>query len=132
MITLESQLATLGITDQHRADCKLQFHPEARHLATAEHDIFDRPVQMTPDTCRAWVAMKQAAASDGIVLQLVSGYRSVDYQCEVIQNKLQRRLRFLSAAGAAPAEIRDESSTRSLRRMQPTRHRRLVRVGDEA
>ncbi len=45
---------------------------------------------MTPDTADHWQQMCQAAVSDGVVLQLVSAFRSVDYQCELIRNKLNR------------------------------------------
>jgi D-alanyl-D-alanine carboxypeptidase len=78
----------MGITDRHRADCRLPRYSEAEHLVVAETDIFDRPQRMTGETCQSWIAMKDAAAGDGIILQLVSAYRSINYQCEVIQGKL--------------------------------------------
>ena len=81
-------LASLGITTAHLADCKLPPCEEAAELVDAGQDIFERPQRMTKATRDAWVAMSQAAESDGITIQLVSAFRSVQYQCDVIQKKL--------------------------------------------
>jgi len=86
--TFESQLAKLGITARHCSDSRLSRCIEAEQLVSAEKDIFDRPLRMTAETHQSWVAMKKAAANEKIVLQLVSGYRSIDYQCQLIQTKL--------------------------------------------
>ncbi len=43
---------------------------------------------MTPATLAAWRAMSEQAHLDGVVLQLVSAYRSIVYQSDLIQRKL--------------------------------------------
>jgi len=85
---LETRLDLLGITAQHCTSCQLPVQIETDELVEAEMDISDRPQRMTARTLTYWQAMKQAAANDGIVLQLVSAFRSVDYQCNLIQKKL--------------------------------------------
>lgn len=61
---------------------------EAEKLVLCEQDMYGRDQHMTPGTAAAWRAMRDAAAADGITLLLVSAFRSVDYQCGLIQRKL--------------------------------------------
>jgi D-alanyl-D-alanine carboxypeptidase len=60
---------------------------ESTDLVDAGLDLFDRPQQMTPRTFEAWCAMKTAAKSDGLELNLVSAHRSIEDQCELIHRK---------------------------------------------
>ena len=82
-------LATLGITPRMVAECSLPPCQEPSELIDAGNDLFGRPQRMTPETLSSWHAMQHAAGRDGIELQLVSAFRSINYQCEVIQRKLQ-------------------------------------------
>ena len=88
-MTVSTQLQKLGITPDMLRTCPLPAYPEATLLADAGPDMFDRPQQMTGPTLRAWRAMRAAAAADAVDLQLISAYRSVQYQCEVIERKLR-------------------------------------------
>jgi len=66
-------------------------HPlceEAMQLVSIGDDVFGRPQQLAPDAARAWAGMLEAATSQGVSLQLVSGFRGVDYQAELIGRKL--------------------------------------------
>ncbi len=63
---------------------------EATKLTSLGLDALDREQQATPATVRAWHAMKDAAADDGVTLELISAFRSVDYQCDLIRRKLER------------------------------------------
>ena len=90
MISILARLEALGITEAHLANCKLPAYTEATHLVEAELDIFKRPQRMTPDTLSHWLDMRFNAGKTGITLELVSAYRSVDYQIEIIKNKLQQ------------------------------------------
>lgn len=47
----------------------------------------EREFLMHPDTARAWLSLKVGAESDGVVLRLISAYRSVDRQNEIIEAK---------------------------------------------
>lgn len=104
MTDLEEKLAGLGITPAMRTACRVPACEEAGDLVDAGRDMFDRPQRMTPDTFKAWQAMQQAAASEGIELKLVSAYRSVEYQCEVIQRKLDsgRQIEEILRSNAIP------------------------------
>jgi D-alanyl-D-alanine carboxypeptidase len=85
---LDEKLHALGITAQHRHACRMPLCSEPLTLADAGEDMFGRPQQMTEDTLAAWDKMKAAAMKDGIDLKLVSAYRSIDYQCKLIEQKL--------------------------------------------
>lgn len=82
----------LNINEQLVDACKLPLQQEAVDLVSAGVDIYDREQLMTPSTLTCWVAMRDAAAQEEIQLSLVSAFRSVDYQCQIIQTKLNKGL----------------------------------------
>lgn len=90
MSPLMERLATLGITEEMVATCKLPIYEEADDLVDAGQDMFGRPQKMTAATCRSWLSMRAAAEKDSLELKLVSAHRSVDYQCDLIQKKLDQ------------------------------------------
>lgn len=61
---------------------------EATSLVLAEVGEDGREYWLTPSTNQAWQAMKNAAASDGIALLMISAFRSISRQAEIIQSKL--------------------------------------------
>jgi len=46
--------------------------------------------QLAPDTARDWRRMKSAAFTDGVEILLVSGFRSVRHQTDLIRRKLSK------------------------------------------
>ncbi|HLX69916.1 MAG TPA: M15 family metallopeptidase [Verrucomicrobiae bacterium] len=60
---------------------------EAVQLISVGADIYGREQKLTPQAAAAWQSMKAAAENDGQILQLVSAFRSVDYQKQIIQRK---------------------------------------------
>ena len=70
---------------------------EASELVLAETADDGRKYFLTPASKLAWQAMKQAAAADGIDLLMISAFRSVARQTEIICDKL--------ASGLAIADI---------------------------
>ena len=60
---------------------------EATQLVSVGADIYGRDQKLSPEAAAAWQSMKTAAGKDGQTLQLVSAYRSVDYQKQIIQRK---------------------------------------------
>ena len=84
------RLEALGISDVHRATCRLPLYKEAEELVAAGVDMFDRPVQMTKTAYDAWLAMHNSAAEDNIELMIVSAFRSITYQCDLIQRKIDQ------------------------------------------
>jgi D-alanyl-D-alanine carboxypeptidase len=70
---------------------RLRPFPEAKHLEIAEVGGDGREHLLTPEAAAAWRQMKRAAAADGIGLSIVSGYRSVQRQTEIVRGKLAGR-----------------------------------------
>jgi len=80
----------LGIPAAWSAQSKWTLQPEPLDLADAGLDCFGRPQRMVPAALSAWQQMQAAAAAEGINLMLISAFRSVDYQCELIRRKLDK------------------------------------------
>tara|TARA_R110002072_G_scaffold36524_3_gene107532 strand:+ start:17293 stop:17826 length:534 start_codon:yes stop_codon:yes gene_type:complete len=87
---MDRRLSQLGILQSHLDACRMPRADEAVLLVDAGVDIFDRTVSMTPNTFTAWRKMKNHATNDSIELQIVSAYRSIDYQCDLFLRKLGR------------------------------------------
>jgi len=80
--------ADLGIPIDYGRDPRRPRYAEATELEEVEPNILGRMQRLAPVTGRAWREMKAAALADGVELLLVSGFRSVRYQAELIRNKL--------------------------------------------
>ncbi len=65
-----------------------RFFTEAAELVSVGVDIYGREQRLMPAAAGAWMNMRAAAEKDGEILQLVSAFRSVDYQKQIIQRKL--------------------------------------------
>lgn len=65
-----------------------QLFEETVELVSVGLDIHGREQRLTPGAAKAWAEMKAAAEKDGESLQLVSAFRSVDYQKQIIERKL--------------------------------------------
>jgi len=82
-------LAELGIPPDYGRQPALATYPEADVLESIGPNILGREQQLTPECAAAWRAMVQRAAADAVRLLPVSGFRSVEYQAELIRNKLR-------------------------------------------
>jgi D-alanyl-D-alanine carboxypeptidase len=60
--------------------------------------------RLAPGTAAAWRRMKQSAAENGVQLLLVSGFRSIAHQAEIIRRKLAagQPIDAILAVNAAP------------------------------
>lgn len=96
--------ASLGIAADYLEVCRLPLCPEPEQLTEVGPDFYQRPQQLTPEAARAWAAMREAAASDDISLHLISAFRSIDYQCNLIRRKLEagRDIADILKVNAAP------------------------------
>ncbi len=81
---------TLKIPVNYELSHGLPLHMEADHLVSIENDIFDRPQKLIYSAGKQWAQMKKSASSDGINIKVVSAFRSVNYQVEVITRKLNK------------------------------------------
>lgn len=78
----------LGIPEDYPAQYQLRPCEECGDTVPIGKDIFDRNQALAPRAARAWREMKIAAAACGIELQVVSAFRSVEYQAGIIRKKL--------------------------------------------
>ena len=85
-----SILKELGIAeDLPKTRGLLPWLPPAE-LTVAGYAPNGKEFLLTPAACAAWHELRTAAAADGIELLMVSAYRSVEYQAEIIRRKLER------------------------------------------
>jgi D-alanyl-D-alanine carboxypeptidase len=82
--------ADLGLPADYARRHRLPIQHEAVRLVSIGADVFGREQQLTPTAARAWRAMMAAASKDAVVLQVVSAFRSAEYQRELLQRKLAR------------------------------------------
>lgn len=87
-IKIEEIHKELGIPSSYAKERDLKFQRECLNLKSAGLDIFNREVLIEEETLSSWIDMQISASRDGIELQLVSAYRSVDYQTKLILKKL--------------------------------------------
>jgi D-alanyl-D-alanine carboxypeptidase len=94
----------LGIPIDYGRNPRRPAYAETQELEDVEPNIVGRMQRLAPSTARAWREMKAAALADGVELLIVSGFRSVRYQVELIRNKLARGqdIRSILEVNAAP------------------------------
>lgn len=85
-------LDSLGISAQMLADRGLSPFVEARELCLAEVGKNGREFYLTSKATEAWRSMKIAAELDGENIHIVSAYRSIARQHEIIRAKLKQGL----------------------------------------
>lgn len=81
-------LAELGIAGTYGEDQGLRMHVEAADLVSVGADIHGRERQMTPRAAIRWEDLRAAAGRDGVTLQLVSAFRSLEYQRGIFERKI--------------------------------------------
>jgi D-alanyl-D-alanine carboxypeptidase len=85
---IESIFSDLQIPANYSLFRGLRPYPEASGLVAA--DGGNPPKLLAGEAARRWQELRRAAAGDGIGLILVSGFRSVDRQRELIEAKLKK------------------------------------------
>lgn len=101
---LEALFDELGIPRDYSERRGWPAYPEAEELVEVGPNVIGRVQRLTPRAARQWRAMRAAAAMDGIELLLVSGFRGIEYQAELIRNKLAagKSIEEILAVNAAP------------------------------
>jgi D-alanyl-D-alanine carboxypeptidase len=82
--------ARLGVPPNYGCQHRLRLQAEPAELASIGQDVFEREQFMTPKAASALLRMFRQATTAGIDIQTVSAFRSVDYQCTLVQNKLDK------------------------------------------
>ncbi|MBT3531906.1 MAG: M15 family metallopeptidase [Gammaproteobacteria bacterium] len=95
---------SLGINPGYINNSKLPLCSEPDELVDTELDFLNRPQRLTPAAFAAWTEMKSSAAADGVELFLVSAFRSIQYQYELIERKIERdqKIEDILKVNAAP------------------------------
>lgn len=89
--------AELGISHEQYKKRGLVMHEEAQELVRAATNGDGQTVQLTPTAFKAWQQMQQDAITDSVELLLDSGFRSINYQAQIITRELK--------SGSSLAEI---------------------------
>lgn len=84
-----AELAEFGITDELLRARGLRHYAEAGSLVLAETGADGREHRLTPAAAAAWQALKAEAGTAGVQLFIVSAFRSVARQCEIVRRKLE-------------------------------------------
>ena len=94
----------LGISPDYGPRHRLEIVPDCKDCVSIGFDVYDREQWMEPAAAVAWKEMQEAAAGKGIQLQLVSAYRGLNYQADIIRNKLKagQRIENILTVSAAP------------------------------
>jgi len=85
-----SWFAELGIPPEYGIDPPLPSYSDAERLEEVEPNIIGRMERLAPRTADDWRSLTAAAAEDGVALLLVSGFRSIERQIDLIRSKLER------------------------------------------
>lgn len=80
----------LGVPRDYGRVRRLRLQREPAQLVQIGHDIHDRTQWLQPRPARAFAGMREAATRDGIKLQVVSAFRSIEYQLGILERKLAR------------------------------------------
>ncbi|MBS0569233.1 MAG: D-alanyl-D-alanine carboxypeptidase family protein [Proteobacteria bacterium] len=80
----------LGVPRDYGRVRKLRRVREPSHLESIGLDTQGREQFLAPRAARAWTRLREAAARDGVELQIVSAFRSVEYQLGILKRKLER------------------------------------------
>ena len=98
-------LAELGISASYGVARQMPLCAEAKDLVSVGMDIHGRDRQLSPRAAGRWTELRAAAHQDGIALLLVSAFRSLEYQRQIIERKtrvgesLERILKLNAAPG---------------------------------
>ncbi len=78
----------LGIPQDYGSDGARPVFEEALDLLDVGVNLDGRMQCLTPETAASWQEMQATAQAAGVILQIVSGFRSVEYQAGLIRRKL--------------------------------------------
>lgn len=82
----------LGVPRGYGSARKLRIQREPAQLVPIGLDIHGRAQWLQPRAARALARMREAAASATVELQIVSAFRSIEYQLGIVERKLARGL----------------------------------------
>lgn len=78
----------LGIPANYGDERDLPYYEETTDLIDVGPNLVGTVQRLTPEAAAKWQQMVEAASGGGIRLLIVSGYRSYEYQAELIRKKI--------------------------------------------
>jgi len=81
-------LRELGVPASFASDTAMPLYREATDLLSVGTDIYGREQRLAPAAASCWRAMQMAAQQQGVTLLVVSAFRSVAYQRQIWERKL--------------------------------------------
>lgn len=85
---VDSLLRDLGVPSDYGQIHRLELQAECESLCLVERTANGREHRMMPPAANAWFEMSRAATDAGVGLEIVSAFRSFDYQANIIRRKL--------------------------------------------
>ncbi len=79
----------LGIPADYGRQTELPYYEETTDLIEVGPNLVGRMQLLTPTAAARWQQLVEAASGDGVRLLIVSGFRSFEYQAQLIRNKLE-------------------------------------------
>ena len=97
-------LTQLGIPESYGSDPPRPTYTAATDLVDVGPNIVGAAQRLAPRAATAWQAMRARAQDDSVELLLVSGFRSLERQAQLIRHKLDRGMALteILATNAAP------------------------------
>ncbi len=93
--------AELGIPRELIVSRGLSPFDEAESLVLAEVGEDGREHFLSPSAASAWHALRSAASRDGVSLSIISAFRSIERQAEIIRRKLSKGASIEEILGAS-------------------------------
>ena len=87
---IESINRSLGVPEDYQNEYGLTLQFEEIDLVEIENDIYGRLQKAARVILEPWFQMKAQTEKEGIVLNIVSAFRSVDKQTEIIKRKIDK------------------------------------------
>lgn len=88
--TLDLLLDSLGITTDILSGLRMPAYRDAGEVILAETASDGKRHLLIPEAALAWREMKHAAHRDGVIVDIVSAFRDVHEQADIIREKLRR------------------------------------------
>lgn len=89
-IALIERAHELGVPRDYAHVRSLRLQREPARLVSIGRDIYGREQWLQPRAARALARLREAALRDGVELQVVSAFRSIEYQLGILERKLGR------------------------------------------
>lgn len=87
-----AQAVALGVPRDYAHARRMTAVREPRALAFIGTDVHERHQWLAPRAARAFARMREAARDDRVTLEIVSAFRSADYQLGILRSKRKRGL----------------------------------------